>query len=271
MTTILNESKNDYSKKKSIENENAKTLSNNFSNIRNKKLILKKYFTNSKFNQRNSYPRNPTITDNYSQLPLKNKNQLNSSLADDMDMDININNNPKTKTLNAYHRIEYYNKNTHGNGNGNIEKIKFFINKIKTDSTILAMRDKLIKERKGRTHSKEKCFSPVSNTNNRRFTLSNSTHYKKIKKINMKNIKLVQRQSVNTEMKNKLTDIRKYIKTQITPNDNNINSINNGKNFNFNKSINKINSMQNYLVIDSSQKENKNKISKLILFLLLNK
>ena len=263
LTTILNESKNDYSKKKSIENENAKTLSNNFSNIRNKKLILKKYFTNSKFNQRNSYPRNPTITDNYSQLPLKNKNQLNSSLADDMDMDININNNPKTKTLNACHRIEYYNKNTHGNGNGNIEKIKFFINKIKTDSTILAMRDKLIKERKGHTHSKEKCFSPVSNTNNRRFTLSNSSHYKKIKKINMKNIKLVQRQSVNTEMKNKLTDIRKYIKTQITPNDNNINSINNGKNFNFNKSINKINSMQNYLVIDSSQKENKNKISKL--------
>ena len=92
-----------------------KTLSNNFSNIRNKKLILKKYFTNSKFNQRNSYPRNQTITDNYSQLPLKNKNQLNSSLADDMDMDININNNPKTKTLNVCHRIEYYNKNTHGN------------------------------------------------------------------------------------------------------------------------------------------------------------
>ena len=234
-------------------------MSNNFSNLKNKKLILKKYFTNSKFNQRNSNPRHQNITDNFSQLPLKNKKQLNSSLADDMD--ININNNPKTKTLNACHRIEYYNKNI--NDNSNIEKIKFFINKIKTDSTILAMREKLIKERTDNAHSKEKCVSPVSNTNNRRYTLSNSTHYKKIKKINMKNTKMIQRQSINSEMKNKLTDIRSYIRTQIAPLDNNINSINNGKNFNFNKSINKINSLHNNLVIDSSKKENKNKISKL--------
>ena len=260
LATILNESKNDYSKKKSIENENSKTLSNNFSNLRNKKLLLKKYFTNNKFNQRNSYPRNPNITNNYSQLPLKNKNQLNSSLADNMDMDININNNLKTKTLNACHWIEYYNNNT--NSNGNIEKIKFFINKIKNDSTILAMREKLIKERKDNTHSKEKCVSPASNINNRRYTLSNSTHYKKIKKINMKNIKLIQRQSINSEIKNKLTDIRKYIGTQLKSIDNNISSINKN-NLNFNKSINKKNSMHNYLVINSSQKDNKNKINKL--------
>ena len=254
LTTILNESKNEYSKKKSIENENAKTLTNNFSNLRNKKFILKKYFTNNKFNQRNSYKRHPNITENYSQLPLKNKNHLNSSLVDDMDM--NINNNIKTRTLNAYHRSDYYDRNT----NGNIERIKFFINKIKTDNTILAMRQKLIQEKRDNTNSKEKCFSPVSNANIRRHNLSNSTQYKKI---NMKNIKLVQRQSVNSEMKNKLTDIRKYIRTQTTPHDNFINTINNGTNMNFNKSINKINSMTNYLVIDSSQKENKNKINKL--------
>ena len=256
MTTILNESKNDNSKKKSIENEKAKTLSNNFNNLRNKKLRLKKYFTNSQFNQRNSNPRYQNITDNYSQLPLKNKNHLNSSLVDDMD--ININNNLKTRTLNACHRIEYFNKNI--NDYGNIQKIKFFINKIKTDSTILAMREKLIKERSDTTHSKEKCFSPVSNINNRRYTLSNSTHYKKINKNNMKNIKLIQRKSVKSEMKYKLTDIRKYIRTQITPNNKNINSINNyGTHFNFNKSIKKINSIHNYLVIESSQKKNKNK------------
>ena len=252
LTTILNESKNENSKKKSIENENAKTLNNNLSNLRNKKLILKKYFTNSKFNQRN-----PNIIESNSQLPFKNKKQLNSSLGDDMDT--NLNDNPETRTLNACRRIEYYDKNT----NGNIEKIKFFINKIKTDSTILAMREKLIKERKDNTHSKEKCVSPISNINIRRYTLSNSTHYKKIKRINMKNIKLIQRQSANSEMKNKLTDIRKYIRTQITPKDNNIITINNEKNLNCNKSINKIRSMNNYLVIDSSQKENPNKINKL--------
>ena len=62
----------------------------------------------------------------------------------------------------------------------NVEMNFVFIeDRIKTDNTILAMREKLIKERTDNTHSKEKCVSPVSNINNRRYNNEHNTKFNK--------------------------------------------------------------------------------------------
>ena len=64
-------------------------------------------------------------------------------------------------------------------------------------------------------------FSPPSKNIIRRYSLTKSSHIKKMKKINSKkNIDLIDRQIVNNEMKNKLTDMKKNIRNQIIKSDN---------------------------------------------------
>jgi hypothetical protein len=127
--------------------------------------------------------------------------------------------------------------------------------KQKTEGTFFGIRDKMLKVGMGTTYIKKKCFSPMSNIYNRRFTLSKSWNIQKEKKNNkIIKEKLVEKQKIDSGIKNKLANIKRNIRKQIIQNDNKID-----KNYLVNKSINKKSSSN--LIMDISQKENRNSLN----------
>ena len=266
---ILDNTKYNYFNEKSIKEENVKngsfnsrilySTNNNLNILRNKKYFMKKYFTNNnliqnKINQR--YVNNLTESNSQTLIIPKKEKELNSSNNNYKNKDVNV------KTINNCHTTANYYIIKNKNLNSYINEKNFNdIKKQNTEGTVLAARDKILRGGLSKAYIKKKCFSPLSNNIIRRFTLSKSCNIKDEKKItNDKNKKLIQRQMINSEIKNKLTDIRKNIRKQIIQQDNNIyeNTYYNNKFIN-----NMSNSNNNMFIMDSSQKENKNNIIKL--------
>ena len=244
----LDETKKNYSKDKFTNNEISRTLfssNNNINFIRNKKILLKKFLTNetlsNKINNNQIYINN--LTESYSQSIIKAKKKLNSSCIDDK-------NNIKGKTLNICHTSSNYCNIKSKINKYNLKKNS--IKKQKTDGNLEGVKDKILGGKMGIKFRKND-FSPPSKNIIRRYSLTKSSHIKKMKKINSKkNIDLIDRQIVNNEMKNKLTDIKKNIRNQIIKSDN---YFKNNESYNY-KSLNKIKNENNFLIMDISQKEN---------------
>ena len=263
---ILDESKKNCFNEQSIKDENVKNGSfntkllyntnNNFNILRNKKYFLKKYFTNNNLNQKTMnqrYTYNLTESNSQTFINYKKEKKFNSScnnyknkkknnINDNNDINIKHVNNCQTST-------NYYILKNQNSTINNISK-KYSIKKQKTEGTIFGIRDKMLKGCMGMAYIKKKCFSPISNNYIRRFSLSRSYNIQKEKKNKQINKeKLIERQKINSKIKNKLTDIRKNIRKQIIINDNNTDKI-----YLTNKSsINKKNNNSN-LIMDTSQK-----------------
>ena len=236
---------------------------NNFNNLRNKKYFLKKYFTNNNMNQKivnRRYANNLTECNSQIFMNSNSIKEFNSSCNNE---NKKTNNDINGKTLNNFHTSNNYynfkNKNTNRK-NYDKNKEKYMMKKQKTEGTFLALRDKILQRGMGTAYIKKKCFSPLSNNYNRKYTLSRSYNFKNENKINnIKNEKLIERQMINSEVTNKLLNIRKNIRKQIIHHENNINE----KTFLSNKSINKINNSNNILIMDESQKEIKSNLNPL--------
>ena len=273
---IMDDTKKNYFNEKSIKEENVKDGSfnskklyitnNNFNALRNKKYFMKKYFTNNNLIQNKTNQRYiSNLTESNSQILFnskkekenENEKELNFSIKNYNKKDVNV------KTLNNCHTSSNYyiwknkNLNTYIIEKNNNDDIK----KQKTEGTVLATRDRILKGGVSKAYIKKKNLSPLSNNYIRRYTLSKSCNVKNEKKINnKKNAKLIQRQKINSEIKKKLADIQKNIRKQIIQEDNSIYE----KTYYSHNFINKnMNNSKNIFIMDSSQKENKNNIIKL--------
>ena len=230
---------------------------NNFNALRNKKYYLKKYFTNNNLNQKTinqRYTSNLTESNSQTFVKSKKEKELNSSYY----CNNNNNNDIIFKKFNSCQTTTNYyilkNNNINININ-NISQNKCHMKKQKTEGTFFGIRDKMLKVGMGTTYIKKKCFSPMSNIYNRRFTLSKSWNIQKEKKNNkIIKEKLVEKQKIDSGIKNKLANIKRNIRKQIIQNDNKID-----KNYLVNKSINKKSSSN--LIMDISQKENRNSLN----------
>ena len=224
----------------------------NFNNLRNKKYYLKKYFTKNNLHQNDlnqRYTYNLTESNSQALINLKKekefKNKENSK-------------EKNRKTLNNCQTSSNYYISKNKN---NISQKKFLSKKQNTEGTVLGMRDKILKRELGTAYIKKKCFSPLSNDYHLRYSLSRSCNMKNEKKYNYKNNeKLIQRIIINNEIKNKLIDIKKNIRKHFIQHD----ISNKENNYLSNKSI-KINNSNNFFIMDTSQKENKNNSNTLIL------
>jgi len=245
LKTVLDESKKKYKEEKSKE-QNNKTLyntsNNNVNIIRNRKIVLKRYFTNKNFRKNLNQMYINNLTESYSQTIINYK-RLDSSCNE-------TNKSCKIKSLNTCHtatncfNLKYKNM-------GIFDKKKL-IKKQKTDK-MLPKRDIMLQDRLGTSYIQKKFFSPILL---RRYSLSKSCNIKedKMNKIKKNNVKLMHRKMMNSEAENKLIDIKNNIRTQIIQYENN-------DEINYNKSINKLNDINN-LIIDFS-KENKNYSNKI--------
>ena len=260
----LNYIKEENEKNSSFNNKKLYNTNNNFNILRNKQYFLKKYFTNNNFKQKIANRRyTNNLTECNSQIIFNSNGikEFNSTCNNNEYKKTSNNNNGKTlnnfHTSNNYYILKHKNVNT----NSNIEQKKLFMKKQKTDGTFLSIRDKILQRGMGTTYIKKKCFSPLSNNYNRKYTLSKSCNFKEDNLLNnIKNEKLIERQMINSDVKNKLIDFRKNIRKQIIHHDNNYI---NEKTFISNKSINKINNSNNILIMDESQKENKSNLNNL--------
>jgi hypothetical protein len=246
LQTVLDESKKKFKEEKSKE-QNSKTLyytsnSNNVNIIRNRKVVLKRYFTNKNFRKNFESNALNNLTESYSQTIINCK-RLDSSCNE-------TNKSSKIKSLNTCHTASNYYNLKHKNI-GIFDKKKV-IKKQKTDK-ILRARDIILQDRLGNSYIQKKFFSPILD---RRNSLSKSCHIKedKINKNKKNNAKLIHRQMMNSEAENKLIDIKNNIRTEIIQYENNDER-------KYAKSINKLNDINN-LIIDFS-KENKNSSNKL--------
>ena len=245
LKTVFNESKKDYKGEKS-KDQNSKTLynisNNNVNIIRNRKVVLKRYFTNKNFRKNLNQMHINNLTESYSQTIINCK-RLDSSCNE-------TNKSSKIKSLNTCHTASNYYNLKHKNI-GIFDKKKV-IKKQKTDK-MLPARDVILQDRLGNSYIQKKFFSPILN---RRYSLSKSCHIKEDKMKNNKknNVKLIHRQMMNSEAENKLIDIKNNIRTQIIQYEKNDER-------KYTKSINKLNDINN-LIIDFS-KENKNSSNKL--------
>ena len=242
----LNDSKKKYFKKKSKEQNYRKLSSpenNNDNVLRNRKLLLKRYFTNKNLHKNINHISIKNLTGSFSQSNINFKRKIDSSYN-------NANKNSKIrKTLNIcrtasnYYNLKYKNM-------GIFDKRKI-IKKEKTDK-ILPIRDIILPDRFCSAYVAKKFFSPIFLG---RYSLSKSYNIKKDKMNNKKkNLKLMHRQLMNSEAYNKLFDFKSNIRTQITESENN-------EERKLTNSINKVSSINN-LIINSS-KENKTLSNKL--------
>ena len=245
LKTALDQSKRKYKEEKSKE-QNSKTLyntsNNNVNIIRNRKIVLKRYFTNKNFRQNYNQMYINNLTESYSQTLINCKNRLDSSCNE-------TNKSCKIKSLNTCHTASNYYNLKHKNF-GIFDKKKV-IKKQKTDK-MLPVRDIILQDSLGTLYIDKKFFSPILL---RRYSLSKSCKIKEGKINNKKNNeKLIYRQMMTSEAENKLIDIKNNIRTQIIQYENNDER-------KYIKSINKLNDINN-LMIDFS-KENKNSSNKL--------
>ena len=229
---------------------------NNFNALRNKKYYLKKYFTNNNLNQKTinqRYTSNLTESNSQTFVKSKKEKELNSSYyCNNNNNDIIFKKFNSCQTTTNYYILKNNNINININ---NISQNKCHMKKQKTEGTFFGVRDKMLKVGMGTTYIKKKCFSPMSNIYNRRFTLSKSWNIQKEKKNNkIIKEKLVEKQKIDSGIKNKLANIKRNIRKQIIQNDNKID-----KNYLVNKSINKKSSSN--LIMDISQKENRNSLN----------
>ena len=249
---ILDESRKNYLKESAKEENNKSgsfnkkilyNTNNNFGALRNKKYFLKKYFTNRRYTS--------NLTENNSQTFAKSKKEkeLNSSYNCNNNNEINFKDLNSCQTTTNYYILKNNNINININ---NISQSKCYMKKQNTEGIFFGIRDKMLNMGMGTTYIKKKCFSPLSKILNRRFTLSKSWKIQKEKKNNkIIKEKLVEKQKINSGIKNKLANIKRNIRKQIMQNDNKID-----KNYLVDKSINKKSSSN--LIMDISQKENRN-------------
>ena len=242
LKTVLDESKKKFKKEKSKEQNSYNTSNNNANVIRNRKIVLKRYFTNKNFRKNLNQMYINNLTESYSQTIINCK-RLDSSCNE-------TNKSSKIRSLNACHTASNYFNLKHKNM-GIFDKKK--ISKKQKRDKILHARDIILKDRLGTSYIQKKFFSPILF---RRYSLSKSCHIKedKIKNNKKNNVKLIHRQMMNSEAENKLIDIKNNIKTQIIQYENNDER-------KYTKSINKLSDINN-LIIDFS-KENRNSSNKL--------
>ena len=253
--------KEEKDKNGSFNNKILYNSNNNFNGLRNKKYFLKKYFTNNNLkirtiNQR--YANNLTESNSQTFVKSKKEKGFNSNSSNhnkNNNNDINCKNLNNCQTTTNYYILKNNNINININ---NISQKKYYMKKQKTEGTIFGIRDKMIKIGIGTAYIKKKCFSPMSNINNRRITLSSSWHIQKEKNKNKINRELIERQKKNSEIKNKLTNIRKNLRKQIM-----LNEHNKDKNFLNNKSVNINKKNSSNLLMDISQKENRSNLNTL--------
>ena len=249
-----NNIKEEYNKNVSFNSNILYNTNNNYINLRNKKYSLKKYFTKNNLNKNSTNQRYTNyLTESNSQIFINSKKEkdFNSIYIDNKNIIDN-----KIKFLNNYHTSTNY----YIYKNKTINKIsnnKSDIKKQKTQCSNIAYRDKIIEQVVGTEYIKKKCFSQLSNNFSRGNSLSKSYNIKKEIKINdMKKEQLLQKQLINSKLKNKLNNIKNNIRKKIIHYDNIFDK--NYLNNNNNKSINKRNSVNNYLNREYSQKENIN-------------
>ena len=241
LKNILNDSKKKSFKKKSKEQNYKKFYSpevNNANILRNRKILLKKYFSNKNFQKNFNHIYMNNLTGSFSQSLINFKKKLDSSYNNKIRRTLNI-----CRTASNYYNIKYKNM-------GIFDKRKI-IKKEKTDK-ILPIKDIILPDRLASAYIARKFFSPILLG---RYSLSKSYNIKKDKMNNKKkNLKLKHRQLVNSEAYNKLFDFKSTIRTQITESENN-------EERKITKTINKLSGTSN-IIIDSS-KESRNISNKL--------
>ena len=236
LKNILNGSKKKQNYKAIYSPEN-----NNVNNaLKNRKILLKRYFTNKNFHKNINPIYMNNLTGSFSQSVINFKKKLDSSY--------NNKNNKKRRTLNICRTASnYYNLKLKNMGIFDKRKII----KQKADK-ILPLRDIIFPDRMASAYVAKKFFSPILLGN---YSLSISYNNKKDKMNNKKkNLKLIHRHLMNSEAYNKLFDIKNTIRAHITENENN-------EERKFIKTINKLSGINNLIV--NSSKENRNISNKL--------
>ena len=265
---FLDNSKKIGSYDQSIKEENVKNGSfntkilfntnNNFNKLRNRGYFYKRYFTNNNYIQKpvnQRYVNYLTESNSQTLINSKKEKKINSSCNNfnkKKQQDEKSNDNKCKTLINCQTSTDYYiskNKNINYNTKNNYYNIE----KHKTEGNILKKRDNILKREVCTAYIKKKCFSPLSNNYHRRYSLSKSYTIKKEKSINNKiNDQLIQRQMINSRIKNKLIDIKKKIRKQIIQHG----GSNKEKIYFNNKSINS----NKDLFFDISQKDNSKNI-----------